>query len=299
MTLILANDLADRLHLRKHPRSWRGRCISCGYDAAFAVKSGLGGRANLWCSNGCSHETLLREAARVTGGDYTPPAQRTSAAEHRTEQDRIEYAQRVWAGCFWLSDSVGAPGRAYLAARGIQQFGQSSALRFNPEAKHPEGGRLPALVGLAVNVDGIGVGLQRVYLTPDGTSKAAVTPQKAGLGILWGAAVRLQEHADGAIVVGEGIETSAAAGQILGLPAWAAVSAGNLAKGLLLPSAIRRVVIAADNDRQLPNGHRPGQDAAETAARRWRAEGRSVEIAMPDREGTDFADLVKDGHLGR
>ena len=50
------------------------------------------------------------------------------------------------------------------------------------------------------------------------------------------------------LVIGEGIESSASAGRLMGLPAWAAVSAGNLAKGLVLPSEARRVVIAADPD---------------------------------------------------
>jgi putative DNA primase/helicase len=72
----------------------------------------------------------------------------------------------------------------------------------------------------------------------------------------------------------------------MGFPAWAALSAGNLAKGLVLPPEARRVVIAADPD-----------DAGRTAAReawlRWKAEDREVQIAMPDRESFDFNDLLR------
>lgn len=79
----------------------------------------------------------------------------------------------------------------------------------------------------------------------------------------------------------------------MGFPAWAAVSAGNLAKGLVLPPEVRRVVIAADPDAA-------GRDAAREGWRRWKAEGREVQIASPDRESSDFNDLLlaREGRCG-
>jgi hypothetical protein len=87
------------------------------------------------------------------------------------------------------------------------------------------------------------------------------------------------------LVVGEGIESSASAGRLMGLPAWAAVSAGNLAKALLLPPEARSVVIATDPDRH-------GRKAAQAAWQRWRAEGRNVRIAIPD-DDRDFNDVLQ------
>jgi putative DNA primase/helicase len=87
-------------------------------------------------------------------------------------------------------------------------------------------------------------------------------------------------------VSAEGIETALAASFFLDRPAWAAVSAGNMGKALMLPPAIRDVVIAADHDE-------PGRRAARQAAARWEAEGRRVRVATPDKPGTDFADLMK------
>ena len=57
-----------------------------------------------------------------------------------------------------------------------------------------------------------------------------------------------------------------------------------MANGLLLPSEARRLVIAADPDRS-------GRNAARDAWLRWRAEGRTVQIATPDGIG-DFNDLL-------
>jgi hypothetical protein len=91
-------------------------------------------------------------------------------------------------------------------------------------------------------------------------------------------------------VVAEGAETALAAGLILGLPAWSAISAGNLQKGLALPPEVQSVAIAADHDK-------PGIDAAQDAARRWRREGRTVRLVLPDGEGRDFADLLRVGEV--
>ena len=123
-----------------------------------------------------------------------------------------------------------------------------------------------------------------LYLRADGSGQADVEPQKATLGPIWGGAVRLDPAAP-ELVIGEGIESSASAGILLGLPAWAATSAGNLARGLVLPPEVLSVTIAADPDP-------PGVKAARDAARRWRCEGRKVRIATPDVPGCDFNDLL-------
>ena len=111
------------------------------------------------------------------------------------------------------------------------------------------------------------------------------------LGPVRGAAVRLHEATD-VLVIGEGIETSLSAAKILGRPAWAAVSAGNMANHLTLPPAIRDVIVAADNDP-------PGLRAANRAVARWKAEGRTVRLAVPDRAGADFNDVLRDREAAR
>ena len=71
-----------------------------------------------------------------------------------------------------------------------------------------------------------------------------------------------------------------------GRAGWAAVFAGGL-KTLELPSTVRAVIIAADND-----ASGVGQRSALAAYDRWTAEGRSVRIKTPPAVGTDFNDLL-------
>ena len=277
--MMTAADLALRLGLRRYRRSWRGRCPICDYASdTFSARAGKGGRVRLWCANGCNRDELEKAIATATG-QPTPAARNADAA---TEQMRKqERALALWRGS---EPAHGTLADRYLTARGLPELATSPVLRFRDDMPHPEGGKLPALVALVSDVDGRPLGIHRTYLARDG-SKARVKPTKASLGPVWSGAIRLQAIVSGQpLVVGEGIETAASAGRLMGLPAWAAISAGNLAKGLLLPPEARGVVIAADPDQA-------GDRAARAAALRWSVEDRTVQIARPTGRG-DFNDLL-------
>ena len=129
---------------------------------------------------------------------------------------------------------------------------------------------------------GLGVAIHRTFLARNGDGKAPVEPQKMMLGPCRGAAVRLAP-ATAALMVGEGIETCLAAMQATGRPAWAALSTSGL-RSLELPADVKEIIILADGDDA-------GEQAALTAAMRWKCEGRTVRIARPPR-GMDFNDLL-------
>ncbi len=276
-----AADIAARLGLDKRPRSWAGSCPACDYPRAFSLKDS-NGRALAYCANGCSQEALAEALRRVTGGSWKAPDRSNDKLSEAAErQSKITSALAIWTGS---TTAVGTLADRYLASRALAGLAASPALRFRGDCNHPEGGRYPALVALVVDVAGNPVAVHRTYLSATG-SKAAAAPVKASKGPVWGGAIRLDREAP-EIVLGEGIESSASAGRLLGLPAWAALSAGNLAAGVMLPPTVQAVVIAADADAA-------GDKAAEAAAMRWRKEGRRVRIARPDRPGRDFNDVLR------
>ncbi len=279
--MIDANQIANRLTLRKYPHSWRGDCPNCSYHAAFAVKVSKAGYPRLFCSNGCTAEELTAEVGRILGGGLVIK----KADPLSTEEDRAR--KREASARLWNGSSLTGLHHRYLAARGLPGLATSSALRFRGDCPHPEGKRHPAMVALVQDATGAQIGAHRTYLRQDGSGKADIEPAKASLGPIWGGAIRLDPVA-AEIVIGEGIETSASAGILLGLPAWAAISAGNLGQALILPDEVRSVVIAADNDG-------PGEREAMNAARRWHAEGRKVRIARIGRAGVDFNDILMEG----
>ncbi len=268
--------------LYSHRRETRGDCPVCGYADSYTETTGRRGRIG-WCAS-CQDREAIAAHLRGTGGTHTRAALITpheaEAVTQAREQARMR-ALAIWSGAVRVTPND--PGGRYLARRGLVSLIASPALRYRADVSHPAGGRYPAMVALVQDATGAALGVHRTYLAPDGT-KARVEPVKASLGPIWGGAIRLYPAAP-EIVIGEGSETSASAGLLLGLPAWAAISAGNMATGLELPPEVRSIMIAADHDR-------PGIEAAETAAARWQAEGRKVRIIKPDTPGQDFNDLV-------
>jgi hypothetical protein len=206
------------------------------------------------------------------------------AGRVKSAEETAESRSRVrgyWHHCDYAR---GTPVARYLAARGLPWLANNSAIRCRPNCWHSwSKTAMPAMVALVLDNGDNVVALHRTYLTPDGR-KANVQPNKASLGSFAGGAIHLDPVAEH-LLVGEGIETAASAGFILGLPAWSAIACGNLGRSMLLPKMVRTVTIACDYDDE-------GIVATERAAKRWRKEGRTVHIATPNIEGEDFNDLL-------
>lgn len=280
--MMTATELASRLGLRKSRREWRGPCPACAYAAAFIVTAGRDGRALVRCVS-CGDPNGITDALnRVTAGSWTPPDPAEPQSDIEAKAKKRQAARRCWDGAQPVASTLA---ERYLWGRRLGFLTASPVLRFRPDTSHPQGGRLPAMVALISNEQDEPIALHRTYLATATGSKADIEPQKASLGPVWGGAIRLATYKSGLpLVIGEGIETAASAGIMLDAPAWAAISAGNLAAGLVLPNAVRHVMIAVDPDE-------PGERAAQAAGRRWTAEGRRVDLIRPT-GGGDFNDAL-------
>lgn len=278
--MVSVEQLAGQLKLKRSGRGqWRGSCPACGYGSgAFVLFAGRNGAARGWCAS-CQDGVGV---ARAIGGGVQPPRHRNDPNASEDKAKAKDRALGIWAGSEPLTADT--PAGRYLMRRTVPELIGNSILRYRADTPHPDRSRYPALVALVTGSDGQPVGIHRTYLQANGT-KAAADPVKASLGPIWGGAIRLSDiDLDKPLVIGEGIETSASAGLLMGWPAWAALSAGNLAKGLVLPAEARRVAIARDPDQA-------GREAANAAWKRFRAEGRDVTIITPNGAG-DFNDVL-------
>lgn len=261
----------------------RGDCPVCGYPKAYTETVTRSGQRIGWCASCQDKEAIasyLHDPAQ-TGRRVDPAAILQDRAERSAKA--LERAKVIWLGaepCF--ANNFGG---AYLTSRGLTA---NLSLRCRTDCMHPDGHRYPAMVALIQNVYGEFQGVHRTFLTMDG-KKADLDPVKASLGTVWGSAIRFPQPGKSTswkeIVVAEGIESTLSAGLLLDLPSMAAINAGNLASGMMLPDTTKIVMIAADNDK-------PGIVAAETAAARWAAEGRVVRIMKPAIAGYDFNDVL-------
>lgn len=144
----------------------------------------------------------------------------------------------------------------YLRRRGIKAIHDAGALRFHPRCFYradpgsPDGAHpfWPAMVAAVTDASGGITGLQRTWLNPAGTGKAPVSTPRRAMGHLLGHAVRFGVVSD-VMAAGEGIETMLSLRSVLPtMPMAAALSAGHLG-AFLLPSGLRRLYVARDNDR--------------------------------------------------
>ncbi len=163
---------------------------------------------------------------------------------------RIQSARRLFA----MSGPVkGTLAERYLAGRGLILQGEEPALKFLPrcywrvrEGEPPL--TWPALIAGVKDLQGCLTGVQRLYLAREGTGKAPLPEPRRALGRLYGCGVPLGPPTDRTLIVGEGLETMLALRTVLpDASCVAALSAAHLA-AYLWPPALRRLIVAADND---------------------------------------------------
>jgi putative DNA primase/helicase len=161
------------------------------------------------------------------------------------DEERVARAGRLWEESTPLKHSVA---EAYLRRRVVPAgLWESIALRFHPRMTSlDDRARRPALVAAISDAQGALQGVQVTLLSAHGTAKAAVVTPRRVIGKLMGGTVRLADAQD-ELAIGEGVETMLTASDVFGVPAWAALSADNLAR-LIISHPLRRLIIAADND---------------------------------------------------
>lgn len=198
------------------------------------------------------------------------------------DEERVARARRLWEESGPLRHSVA---EAYLRRRAVPAgLWQSPALRFHPRMTSlDDRAKRPALVAAISDAQGALQGVQVTLLSAHGTAKAAVATPRRVIGKLMGGTVRLAEAHD-ELAIGEGVETMLTASEVFGVPAWAALSADNLAR-LIISHPPRRLIIAADNDDA-------GMRAAECLRARMTSSTR-VDIEAAPRGFNDWNDWAR------
>ncbi len=277
-----AREIVKALGGRWHGAYGTARCpVHDDHEPSLSIRNGVDGEPVFNCFAGCDWRDI-KDALRADGllperapgrapalrRGQTPDAPKRRVVEVGVhQQQRMEFARRKWHEAVPLTDS---PADVYLRERGLDPGpdGWPPSLRYHPVLKHgPTGLLLPALVA-AVTIwpDRNVVAIHRIFLRVDGKGKAPVSKPKMMIGRCGGGAVRLAP-AGPELVLSEGLETGLSVQQATGLPVWATLSTSGL-RSVILPPEVKTVIIAADADE-------PGEEAAQKAAKRFLAEGRT------------------------
>ncbi|WP_144299804.1 DUF7146 domain-containing protein [Elioraea rosea] len=277
---MIAPAIVARLGLKRVGSQWRGDCPACGYAGSFVMSLGSERTPLWWCASCRDKEALT---AALTGDGYAIAPAPCDRVPVPSSGQRAARAQALWERGLPITGTVA---ETYLRSRALGAVA-SDALRFLPAERHKEAAHVgPVLLAAACDEAGTVRAVHRTWLREDGTGKAKVDPPRKTLGSPTGCAVRLL-LASAKVVLAEGLETALAAAALFGLPAWSCLTAGGL-EAVQLPAPIRSVLVAADND---VSG--TGQRAADALAQRLLAEGRAVRVAIPDRPGEDFNDILR------
>ncbi len=233
----------------------------------------------------------------------------TERAPTGPDDDQAERRRKALALFLAAPEGIaGTPVALYLAGRGIDlsELGRAPrALRFRADAWCSEARRgLPAMLAAITNGAGEHVATHRTWLARDEAGrwrKAVLQEPKKTLGSYAGGFIPLQRGASRkplrsapegeTVAIAEGIETALSVALACPeLRVIAAVSLGNMAR-IVLPAAVRTVIVCADND-GAENDSAARALAGAVAA--FGKGGRRVRLARPP-VGKDFNDTLQAG----
>lgn len=275
---------------------WSAWAAGKGGDALALVRDVLGvdiGEALRWS----------RSWLGIEDGTAEMPARPPPATAPMPEPNRESLANQARAVAIWrdAAESIaGTPAEVYLRSRGFDPARLMSlwgaglwpaTLRYSERA-HRDPGRLCRALIVAVHGADSGLvrAIQRILLHPDGTAVLDDKGRKIklSLGPIGSNAARFDYWPDpaGRWGIAEGCETALAAFALTGIPTWAAISCGNMAR-VVPPSWARHATIFADRDP-------PGMAAAGETLHRLRAHPgiESVRVLGSVVPGQDAADVL-------
>ena len=184
--------------------------------------------------------------------------------------------------------------KAYYRSRGLSIDPPDSVGFIKEQTHYADDGtksKLPALVTTLDTSEGVTVGLQYIFLKPNGKGKANVNPNKKFSpviypGALKGASIQLRQPDNGILGVAEGVENAEAIYEATGMATWSCGSEGGL-RTFQPPHGIDRITIWGDNDL-----NKVGQKAAAKLAVRMYEAGYPVAVLIPEEPDTDWLDVL-------
>lgn len=268
-----------------------GPCPMCGGEDRFRFDN-KGGNGS-WICNQCGSGNGINLLMQFHGWEFSRAAKEVDSIvgncseDDKSEKPKTDPRERLRKVQEKLKPLDGInPVSIYLKNRGLQKC---NALKYHPSISYYEDGAYlgtyPAMVAVFASAAGKPLTFHITHLTKEGTKAPVKSCKKVLTPIskLEGGAIRLCDPAR-IMGIAEGIETALACFEDQGIPTWAAYCASVLEK-FEPPQECEHLVIFADNDENFT-----GQRAAFILANRLAVRGLSVEVRIPDKAGTDFAD---------
>ena len=277
-------------------------------NPSFKVTRKDDGKVMVHCLAGCTQSQVIAALERLglvwnekKPRPMTRPPTTYGEGDENYHKLRQAYAAlRVAMGCVgdarkWRKPDAQKALTAYFNGRHIDKVPVNALFLSAKQSKRLGGKHYPCMVLPVVNsVTGRLQAVLLTYLTPDATRnlrgkenksiRRFIGPSKGGYVVLG----RIKKERP--LIVAEGVENALSLSQITGLPAIAALGAGNMKAIALPPSS--EVIIGPDNDSA-------GGEAAEALTQRLVSSGSVVRVVPPrrppGRDKYDWNEALKDG----
>ena len=270
---------SDRYHFADTYGCGSYHCRQCGGGNGFTLLRKL---------RGWDAATAMREIEGYLRATPAKPPPRPKPA--KSPAQRLAAVKALLAACQapWVVSQ-------HLADRGIRKdspvlLGHDACPFFDKDLPELNGRRFLALVApITAPRRGV-ICAARIYVSDeipkDRRKKFMPTPWPDALK---GAACRLRDPVEGKLLVGEGVETTLAAGELFRLPGWAAMTAWGL-EHFEPPPALGELLIIGDHDTSFT-----GQAAAYALARRLRRERPelAINVEIPLTPASDWNDVLR------
>jgi len=295
----ISDVIGTKTKLKRAGREMVGLCfvhqektgsLSVNDDLGVYLCRGCGTTGDLFSAymeiHGCDFGTALRELGSGILPSVDPSRRIKAIARDEAERDqRTDTAADVWKASTALSGTIG---ETYLNTRGIRSWHHT--IRFARTwtwCDHETGetsADFPAVIGYVTDGAGEFTGIQRIFLRPDGTGKAAMKRPKLSLGRVRGGALRLGPPAP-EILICEGPEDGLSLAQELpGSSVWVSLGTSNMA-AIRYPEIVSKIVICAQNDAA-------AERATIAAATSLMEQGYLVDVRCPDPRFKDWNDQM-------
>lgn len=309
--LCYADDGRRTRHFRFDNKGGLGTwfCQSCGAGNGFTLIERFTGQSRVEILK------FLSSGSSLLNSDV--PIKRFSfeATDFSPEQVEINLAKLIEVANGTVDLELNDPVSKYLMNRvpGCDLQKLSPNIRFHPNLplyepnKNPSKGKKkfrrtlhPGMVARVIDSSSKPISLHRTYLTPIGTKASVEEPKKQMKGVrkLDGAAIRVVEVPESRTLgIAEGIETAFAVATAYKyrINMWSLLNCVNLELADIPVGLFDKIIIFADHDRiNEKTGFRPGEHHATLLKQRLELLGYEVVLKLPEKEGTDFADLWKE-----
>lgn len=298
-TVDIVGVIARHTKLKRAGRLYKGLCpYHRERTPSFTVYPATGGYHCFGCgANGdairflvdIDRMTFLQACEHLANGDL--PRISEEARVKAEEEDRAIREEAIKeALAIWLDsrDLEGSLAQVYLRSRMIDILPERFRFAMCPSWYDRKTGECgpdrPALVCCVTDVDDLFVGIQRVFLAPDGKTKALdMKNAKLSLGRPAGGAIRLGPQQGDHVTVIEGPEDGATVSEDQPhMPVWVACGTSMMPQ-IKFPPAVRRVTIGGDNNKA-------GRAAAAISYNSYMDRGLEVRAVYPEPDFGDWND---------